>query len=81
MFDQGYLAVAPDHRLLVSPRLRAEFGNGEAFYPKAGIVIALPERGADRPGRESVTSVTSVTTGTPQVRSHDTCLRPYSHGS
>jgi putative restriction endonuclease len=52
MFDQGYLAVAPDYRLLVSPRLRAEFGNGEAFYAKAGTVIALPERRADRPGRE-----------------------------
>jgi putative restriction endonuclease len=52
MFDQGYLAVAPDYRLLVSPRLRAEFGNGEAFYAQAGTVIALPERRADQPGRE-----------------------------
>jgi putative restriction endonuclease len=52
MFDQGYLAVAPDYRLLVSPRLRAEFGNGEAFYARAGTVIALPERRADRPSRE-----------------------------
>jgi putative restriction endonuclease len=52
MFDRGYLAVDPAHRLLVSPRLRTDFGNGEQFYSKAGSVIALPDRKPDRPGRE-----------------------------
>jgi putative restriction endonuclease len=52
MFDRGYLAVDPAHRLLVSPRLRTDFGNGEQFYTKAGQLIALPDRKADRPGRE-----------------------------
>jgi putative restriction endonuclease len=52
MFDDGYLAVDPSHRLLVSPRLRADFGNGEQFYAKAGQVIALPYRRVDRPNRE-----------------------------
>jgi putative restriction endonuclease len=52
MFDDGYLAVDPSHRLLVSPRLRADFGNGEQFYAKAGQVIALPDRRVDRPNRE-----------------------------
>lgn len=52
MFDQGYLSVDPKHRLLVSPRLRSEFGNGDQFYAKAGTEIALPERRADRPSRE-----------------------------
>lgn len=42
----------PQHRLLVSPRLRADFSNGDQFYAKAGQVIDLPERRADRPGRE-----------------------------
>ena len=45
-------AVDPQHRLLVSPRLRADFSNGDQFYAKAGQVIELPERRADRPGRE-----------------------------
>ena len=36
----------------VSPRLREEFGNGEQFYAKAGQVIELPARRADRPNRE-----------------------------
>jgi hypothetical protein len=38
--------------LVVSPRLREEFGNGEQFYAKAGQVIELPARRADRPHRE-----------------------------
>jgi putative restriction endonuclease len=49
MFDRGYLAVDPKYRLLVSPRLREEFGNGEEFYVRAGQVIELPRRRADRP--------------------------------
>ncbi|HEX6450226.1 MAG TPA: HNH endonuclease [Trebonia sp.] len=52
MFDNGYLAVDPRHKLLVSPRLRTDFGNGEEFYAKAGEVIALPDRKVDRPNRE-----------------------------
>jgi putative restriction endonuclease len=52
LFDRGYLGVDPRHRLLVSPRLRAEFSNGDQFYAKAGQVIDLPEHRADRPGRE-----------------------------
>jgi putative restriction endonuclease len=52
MFDRGYLAVDPHHRLRVSPRLRDEFGNGEQFYARAGEVIALPARQVDRPQRE-----------------------------
>ena len=52
LFDRGYLGVDPKHRLLVSPRLREEFGNGEQFYARAGQPIALPERRADRAGRE-----------------------------
>jgi putative restriction endonuclease len=52
MFDRGYLGVDPRHRLMVSPRLRAEFGNGDEFYARAGQTIELPARRADQPGRE-----------------------------
>ena len=52
MFDRGYLGVDPTYRLIVSPRLREEFGNGEQFYAKAGQVIELPARRADRPHRD-----------------------------
>jgi len=52
LFDRGYLGVDPNFRLHVSPRLRAEFSNGDQYYAKAGQGIDLPERRADRPGRE-----------------------------
>jgi putative restriction endonuclease len=46
------LAVTEAHRLLVSPRLREDFGNRDQFYAKAGEAINLPERPADRPRRD-----------------------------
>ena len=52
LYDRGYLAVDPKHRLMVSPRLREEFGNGEEFYVRAGAAIDIPGRRADRPNRE-----------------------------
>lgn len=52
MYDRGYLGVDPKYRLLVSPRLREEFGNGEQFYARAGEQIAVPQRSGDRPNRE-----------------------------
>jgi putative restriction endonuclease len=54
LFDRGYLAVDTKHRLLVSPYLRAEFGNGEQFYAHAGQTIAVPERRAERPHRDAL---------------------------
>ncbi len=52
IFDRGYLGVDPKYRLVVSSRLREEFGNGEQFYAQAGQVIGLPARRADQPNRE-----------------------------
>lgn len=52
LYDRGYLGVDGKHRLLVSPRLRHEFGNGELFYAMSGQSIALPERRRDRPNRD-----------------------------
>jgi putative restriction endonuclease len=52
LFDRGYLGVDPKFRLRVSPRLRADFSNGDQLYAQAGQLIELPERRADRPSRE-----------------------------
>jgi putative restriction endonuclease len=52
MFDRGYIGVDPRYRLVASPRLRDDFGNGDQFYAKAGQAIDLPARRADRPHRE-----------------------------
>jgi putative restriction endonuclease len=42
LFDQGYLTVAPDHRLEVSRRLREDYHNGRSYYPLHGQVLRLP---------------------------------------
>jgi putative restriction endonuclease len=52
LFDRGYLGIDPKYRLLVSRRLRDEFGNGEQFYSRAGQTINLPQRRSDRPNPE-----------------------------
>jgi HNH endonuclease len=52
LFDRGYLAVDPRYRLLVSPRLREDFHNGDQLYARAGQVIDLPDHRRDRPNRD-----------------------------
>lgn len=55
LFDSGYLSVHPQKRtLLVSPRLRQEYGNGEEFYIRAasGEPITQPARRVDRPNHD-----------------------------
>ncbi len=54
LFDSGYLGVDPKLRLMVSPRLRAEFSNGEAFYERAGSPIRAPDRRANRPDHDAL---------------------------
>ena len=53
LFDLGYIGIDPKRRLRVSPRLRADFGNGEEFYSRQGeSLVVMPTRIADRPGVE-----------------------------
>ena len=52
LFDRGYLGVHPQTKtLLVSPRLRSEWDNGDEFYARAASAepIHMPERMIDRP--------------------------------
>lgn len=58
LFDRGYLGVHPDRlTLMVSRRLRTEWGNGEEFYAiaDAKTQIRVPERPADRPNQDFLT--------------------------
>jgi putative restriction endonuclease len=52
LFDRGYLGINPDFQLLVSPRLRSDFGNGDEFYAKEGQTIGLPSRTVQNPSPE-----------------------------
>lgn len=54
LFDQGYLSMDPNYRLMVSSRLRREFGNGEEFYARASdrTPVSVPVRRVDRPNSD-----------------------------
>lgn len=52
LYDRGYISVDDRYRLQVSPLLRAELGNGDARYARAGEQVGTPARRADMPGRE-----------------------------
>lgn len=52
LFDRGYISVTPDHRVLVSRRLKDDFDNGELYYQFRGRVIEVPNNQSDRPSRE-----------------------------
>lgn len=52
LFDKGYVGIDPKYRLMVSSRLRDEFGNGEQLYAISGQPISVPSRRGDRPNRE-----------------------------
>ena len=52
LFDTGYVTVTPDHRFMVSRKLKDDFENGEPYYPLAGQTIWLPTRLDARPRLE-----------------------------
>ncbi len=55
LFDQGYVAVTPDHEVRISERLRADWRNGKRYYPFHGQRLAhLPNDPALRPSRDAL---------------------------
>jgi putative restriction endonuclease len=52
LFDRGYVTVTPDHRFMVSHRLKDDFDNGEIYYRLNGQAIWVPRDPAKRPDRE-----------------------------
>jgi putative restriction endonuclease len=49
LFDQGYLTVSPELRLVVSARLKEEYQNGRSYYPYHGRPLRLPGDSSHRP--------------------------------
>lgn len=52
LFDKGYVTIAADRRLVVSPRLRADYSNGRSYYPLDGHPLRLPADTVDQPAEE-----------------------------
>jgi HNH endonuclease len=58
LFDRGFLGVHPQKKtLLVSPRLRADWGSGEEFYQRAlsGETIGMPRQRCNQPNEDFLT--------------------------
>lgn len=51
LFDLGYVTINQDYRLIVSPRLRDDFGNGDDLYALSAAArpITTPKRRQDQP--------------------------------
>jgi putative restriction endonuclease len=54
LFDRGYVAVTPDYKVRVSPRLRKDFGNGRRYEKHDGQLLLLPSDTAAQPSREAL---------------------------
>lgn len=54
LFDRGYVTVTPEYRFRVSPRLRADWHNGRAYYAFDGQTIHLPRGGEAQPSRSEL---------------------------
>lgn len=52
LFDRGYVTITPDLRFRVSPRLRADYGNGRAYDAFDGRIIESPGNDTDKPDRD-----------------------------
>lgn len=55
LFDLGYVSVTPSSRLLVSPRLREEFANGQTYYALEGQELREPRHPDAMPDRALLT--------------------------
>lgn len=54
LFDQGYLGLTSDRRLMVSSHLHADFGDGGDFAALAAAPISLPAHTMDHPSVDVV---------------------------
>jgi predicted restriction endonuclease len=53
LFDLGYITVTPELRLLVSPKLKAEWENGREYYAHHGKLLQVhPPDPSNQPGAE-----------------------------
>ncbi len=52
LFDKGYISLGRDYHVMVSPRLRDDFDNGEPYRPLDGTPLRPPVKGASLPARE-----------------------------
>jgi putative restriction endonuclease len=55
LFDQHYITITPDKRLMVSRRIREEFENGRDYYAMHGNRVRDPRLSDDAPSAQALT--------------------------
>ena len=54
LFDKGYVSIRPDHRFVVSKRLREDFSNGKIYYEMNEREIRIPSAESAAPSIENL---------------------------
>jgi putative restriction endonuclease len=55
LFDLGYVAITPEHEVLVSPALKRDWSNGKRYYPfHHAKLVQLPERKELQPSAKAL---------------------------
>ncbi len=55
IFDEGYVTISNDYRIVVSDRIRAEYENGREYYQYKGLLIPnLPDDPRERPDKRLI---------------------------
>jgi len=54
LFDQDYLSIDVENRILISPALAADYGDPTLYADLAGRELTLPEHSEHRPRKESI---------------------------
>ncbi|WP_067604526.1 HNH endonuclease [Nocardiopsis listeri] len=54
LFDLGYLSVAPNLKVRISPRLREDFPDTEEYTALADKPVTVPKAKVDRPSRDAL---------------------------
>jgi putative restriction endonuclease len=53
LFDQGYISITPDYKIMVSDSIKEQFNNGKLYYAHQGKkLLSLPSRGDWLPNKE-----------------------------
>ena len=55
LYDRGYLTITTDNRIVVSKRIKEDYGNGREYYKYHGKeLLVLPEKHIERPAKEYI---------------------------
>lgn len=55
LYDRGYLTITNDNRIIVSRRIKEDYGNGRDYYKLHGRdLLILPEKYDERPSKEYI---------------------------